>query len=73
MTIKEKRKLKTVRDYILIGKPSPIAFKYQAIVRPDMEWVTVFSLVCSLSIIFRKAFTTLSIDHTLCLEIISTT
>jgi len=73
MTIKEKKKLKTVRDHILIGKPSPIVFKYQAIVRPDMEWITVFSPVCSLSIIFGKVFTTLSIDHILCLEIISTT
>jgi len=27
MTIKEKEKLRTVRDYILIGKSGPIAFK----------------------------------------------
>jgi len=35
MTIKEK--LRTVRDRILINEPGPIAFKYQAIVRPSIE------------------------------------
>jgi len=37
MTIKEKKKLRTVRDHILIGEPGPIVFKYQAIVRPSIE------------------------------------
>ena len=37
MIIKEKKKLRTVRDHILIGEPGPIAFKYQAIVRPSIE------------------------------------
>jgi len=73
MTIKEKKKLRTVRDHILIGEPGPIAFKYQAIVRPSIEWIAVLSLVCSFSIVFEKAFTTSSIDHTLSLEIVSTT
>jgi len=72
MTIKEKKKLRTVRDHILIGEPGPIVFKYQAIVRPSIEWITVLSLVCSFSIVFGKAFTILSIDHTLSLEIVST-
>ena len=73
MTIKEKKKLRTVRDYILIGKPGLIAFKYQAIVRPSIEWITVLSPICSFSIVFGKAFTILSIDYTLGLEIVSTT
>jgi len=63
MTIKEKKKLRTVRDYILIGKSGPIAFKNQAIVRPSIEWITVLSPICSLSILLGKAFTTFSIDH----------
>jgi len=37
VTIKEKKKLRAVRDHILIGKSSPIAFKDQAIVRPSIE------------------------------------
>jgi len=37
MTIKEKKKLRTVRDHILIDELGPIAFKYQAIVRPSIE------------------------------------
>jgi len=37
MTIKEKKKLRTVRDHILIGKSSPITFKNQAIVRPSIK------------------------------------
>ena len=72
MTIKEKRKLKTVRDYILIGKSSSIVFKNQAIVRPSIEWITVFSPVCSLSIVFGKVFTISSIDYTLGLGIVNT-
>ena len=32
ITIKKKKKLRTVRDHILISKPGPIALKYQAIV-----------------------------------------
>ena len=73
MTIKEKKKLRTVRDHILIGKPGPIAFRYQAIVRSNIEWITVLSPVYSFSIVFGKAFTILSIDYTLGLEIVSTT
>ena len=64
MTIKEKEKLRTIRDHILIGKSSPIAFKNQAIVRPSIEWITVLSPICSLSILLRKVFTIFSIDHT---------
>jgi len=37
MTIKEKEKLRTIRNHILIGKSGPIAFKDQAIVRPSIE------------------------------------
>ena len=37
MTIKEKKKLRTVKDHILIGISGPIAFKYQAIVRPSIR------------------------------------
>jgi len=37
MTIKEKKKLRTVKDYILIGISGPIVFKYQAIVRPSIR------------------------------------
>jgi len=50
MTVKEKKKLRTVRDHILIGKSSPIAFKNQAIIRPSIEWITVLSPICSLSL-----------------------
>jgi len=73
MTIKEKEKLRTVRDHILIGKSGPIAFKNQAIVRPSIEWITVLGLICSLSILLGKVFTTFSIDHTLGLGIVNTT
>jgi len=65
MTIKEKKKLRTVRDYILISIPGPITFKYQAIIRPSIKWITILSLVCSLSIVFGKVFTILSIDYIL--------
>jgi len=71
MTIKEK-KLRTVRDHILIGESGPIVFKNQAIVRPSIEWITVLSPICSLSILFGKAFTTFSIDHILGLGIVNT-
>jgi len=37
MTIKEKEKLRTVRDHILIDESGPIAFKNQAIVRPSIK------------------------------------
>ena len=40
ITIKEKKKLRTVRDHILIGESGPIAFKNQAIVRPSIEWMS---------------------------------
>ena len=70
MTVKEKEKLRTVRDHILISESSLIAFKNQAIVRPSIKWITVLSLICSLSILLRKVFTTFSIDHTLGLGII---
>ena len=73
MTIKEKKKLRTVRDHILIGESGPIAFKNQAIIRPSIEWITVLSLICSLSILLEKAFTIFSIDYTLGLGIVSTT
>jgi len=73
MTIKEKKKLRIIRDYILIGESGPITFKNQAIVRPSIEWITALSLICSLSILLRKAFTTFSINHTLGLGIVSTT
>ena len=69
MTIKEKKKLRTVRDHILIGESGPIAFKNQAIIRPSIEW----SLICSLSILLGKVFTTFSINHILGLGIINTT
>ena len=36
MIIKEKKKLRTVRDHILIGESGPIAFKNQVIVRPSI-------------------------------------
>jgi len=72
MTIKEKKKLRTVRDHILIGESGPIAFKNQAIVRPSIEWITILSPICSLSILLGKAFTTFSIDHTLGLGIVNT-
>jgi len=73
ITIKEKKKLRTVRDHILIGKSGPIAFKNQAIVRPSIEWITVLSLIYSLSILLGKAFTTFFIDYTLGLGIVNTT
>jgi len=38
MTIKEK-KLRTVKDHILIDKSGPIAFKNQAIVRSSIEQI----------------------------------
>jgi len=72
MTIKEKEKLRTVRDYILIGESGPIAFKNQAIVRPSIEWITVLSPIYSLFILLRKVFTIFSIDHTLGLGIVNT-
>jgi len=73
MTVKEKKKLRTVRDHILIGESGPIMFKNQDIVRPSIEWITVLSLICSLSILLGKVFTTFSIDHTLGLGIVSST
>jgi len=73
MTIKEKEKLRTVRDHILIGESGPIVFKNQAIVRSSIEWITVLSLICSLFILLGKAFTTFFIDHTLGLGIVNTT
>ena len=73
MEIREKKKLRTVRDHILIDKSGPIVFKNQAIVRSSIEWITVLSPICSLSILLGKAFTTLSIDHTPGLWIVNTT
>jgi len=73
MTIKEKKKLRTVRDHTLIGEYGPIAFKNQAIVRPSIKWITVLSPICSLSILLGKVFTAFSIDYTLGLGIISST
>ena len=73
MTIKEKEKLRTVRDHILIGESGPIAFKNQVIVRPSIEWIALLSLICSLSKVLGKVFTTFSIDHTLGLGIVNTT
>jgi len=73
MTIKEKKKLRTVRDHILIGKPGSIVLKYQAIIRPSIEWTTVLSQVYSFSIVFRKVFTTSSINHILGFGTVSTT
>ena len=69
----DKKKLRTVRDHILIGESGPIAFKDQAIIRPSIEWITVLSPICSLSILLGKAFITFSIDHTLGLGIVNTT
>ena len=37
MAIKEKEKLRSVEDHILIGKSGPITFKNQAIVRPSIK------------------------------------
>jgi len=37
MTIKEKEKLRAVKDHILISELGPIAFKNQAIVRPSID------------------------------------
>ena len=73
MEIREKKKLRTVRDHILIGKSGPIAFKNQAIVRPSIKWITVLSPICSCSILLGKVFTTFSIDHILGLGIVNTT
>jgi len=58
MAIKEKEKLRTVGDHILISESGPIAFKNQAIVRPSIKWITVLSPICSLSILLGKVFTT---------------
>jgi len=73
MTIKEKKKLRTVRDHILIGESGPIVFKNQAIIRPSIEWITVLSPICFLSILLGKVFTTFSIDYILGLGIVNTT
>ena len=73
MTIKEKKKLRTIRDHILISESGPIVFKDQAIVRPSIEWIAVLSPIYSFLILFRKAFTIFSIDHILGLGIINTT
>jgi len=73
MTIKEKEKLRTVRDHILISESGPIMFKNQAIVRPSIKWITILSPICSLSILLGKVFTVFSIDHTLGLGIVNTT
>jgi len=73
MTVKEKKKLRTVRDHILISESGPIVFKNQAIVRPSIKWITVLSLIYSLSILLGKVFTTFSIDHTLGLGIVNFT
>ena len=73
MTIKEKKKLRTIRDHILISESGPIVFKDQAIVRPSIEWIAVLSPIYSFLIFFRKAFTIFSIDHILGLGIINTT
>ena len=35
--IKEKKKLRIIRDHILIGESGPIAFKNQAIIRPSVN------------------------------------
>jgi len=72
MAIKEKKKLRIVRDHILIGESGPIAFKNQAIIRPSIEWITILSLICSLSILLGKMFTIFSIDYTLGLGIVNT-
>jgi len=48
MTIKEKKKLRTVRDHKLIGEPSFIVFKSQAIIRPSIEWITVMGVAFGL-------------------------
>ena len=55
ITIKEKKKLRIVRDHILIVESGPIAFKNQAIIKPSIEWITVLSPICSLSILLGKA------------------
>jgi len=73
ITIKEKKKLRIVRDHILIVESGPIAFKNQAIIKPSIEWITVLSLICSLSILLGKVFTTFSIDHILGLGIVNIT
>jgi len=73
MTIKEKKKLRIVRDHILISKFGPIAFNNQTIVRPSIEWITVLSPIYSLSILLGKAFTIFSIDYILGLGIVNTT
>jgi len=59
MTIKEKKKLRTVRNYILISESDPIVFKNQAIVRSSIKWITVLSPICSFSILLGKTFTIL--------------
>jgi len=73
MAIKEKKKLRTAGDHILISESGPIAFKNQAIFRPSIKWITVLSLICSLSILLGKVFTIFFIDYTLGLGIISST
>jgi len=73
ITIKEKKKLRIVRDHILIVESGPIAFKNQAIIKPSIEWITVLSPICSLSILLGKVFTTFSIDHILGLGIVNIT
>jgi len=57
MTIKEKKKLRTVEDYILIGESGPIIVKNQAIVRSSIKWITVLSPICFLFILLGKVFT----------------
>ena len=73
MTIKEKKKLRTMGDHILISESGPITFKNQAIVRPSIKWITVLSPICSLFILLGKVFTIFSIDHILGLGIVNTT
>jgi len=73
VVIKKKKKLRTVRDYILIGEFGPIMFNNQAIVRSSIKQITVLSLICFLFILLRKSFTILFIDHILSLEIVNTT
>jgi len=73
MIIKKKKKLRTVKDHILIGKSGPIAFKNQAIVRPSIKWIAVLSPICSFFILLGKVFTTFSIDHILSLSIVNIT
>ena len=73
ITIKEKEKLRAVRDHILISELGPIVFKNQAIVRPSKKWIAFLSPIYSFSKVLRKVFTISSINHTLGLGIVSTT